>query len=39
MNKGLLLSCRGTLTREGKSFVLKNLRDLGFIALDDDDHV
>lgn len=37
MKKGLLLSCRGELTREGKFFVLKNPRDIVFIAPDDDD--
>ena len=36
MKKGLLLSCRGELTREGKLFVLRNPRDLVFIAPDDD---
>ncbi|MBC7973465.1 MAG: hypothetical protein H7138_00665 [Myxococcales bacterium] len=36
IGKGLLLSCRGELTREGTLFVLKNPRDIELIAPDDD---
>jgi hypothetical protein len=36
MKHGLLLSCCGELTREGKFFVLKSPRDIVFFAPDDD---
>jgi hypothetical protein len=36
MKHGLLLSCRGELTREGKFFTLRSPRDIAFFAPDDD---
>jgi hypothetical protein len=37
MKHGLLLSCRGELTREGAFFVLRNPRDMMFLKPSDDD--
>lgn len=37
MKLGLLLSCRGELTREGKHYVLRNPRSISAIALDADE--
>ena len=37
MKLGLLLSCRGELTREGKHYVLRNPRSISAIAPDADE--